>query len=92
MSSFTRHLLRSVKFCQCRKNEKLILVLNFARTERIYSVLKIVVEFFSLGLLKPKRNLVRSLIPRLSETLNKLLGVGLIDFSNVFLQTSYHTD
>ena len=30
-------------------------------------------------------NLVRSLIPRLSETLNKLLGEGLINFSNEFL-------
>ena len=32
------------------------------------------------------------LIPRLSETLNKPLGVGLINFSNKFLKTSYGTD
>ena len=41
---------------------------------------------------QPKRNLVRSLIPRLSETLNKLLGEGLINFSDEFLKTSYYTD
>ena len=35
---------------------------------------------------------VRSLTPRLSETLNKLLGEGLINFSNEFLKTSYGTD
>ena len=38
--------------------------------------------------LKPKRNLIKSLAPRLSETLNKLLGVGLSNFSNEFLKTS----
>ena len=35
--------------------------------------------------------LVRSLIPRLWETLNMLLGVGLINFSNKFLKISYDT-
>ena len=40
----------------------------------------------------PKLNLVSSLIPRLPEILEKLLGEGLINFSNEFLKTSYKTD
>ena len=53
---------------------------------------KLWLNLFSLRWLKPKRNLVRSLIPRLSETLNKLLGEGLINFSDSFLKTSFDTD
>ena len=31
-------------------------------------------------------------IPRLSDTLNKLLGVGIIKFGSEFCKTSYYTD
>ena len=41
---------------------------------------------------QPKRNLVRSLIPRLSETLNKLLGEGLTNFSIEFLKIPCSTN
>ena len=45
---------------------------------------KLWLNLCSLRWLKPKRNLVRSLIPRLPETLNKQLGEGLINFNNEF--------
>ena len=35
---------------------------------------------------------MRSLIPRVSDILNKLLGVGLMNFSCEFLKTLYNTD
>ena len=50
------------------------------------------IEFMFSKMTQAKRNLVRSLTRRLSEILNKLLGEGLINFSNEFLKTSYDTD
>ena len=41
---------------------------------------------------KLKNNLVIRLIPKLSEILNKLLGVSLKNFSNEFLKTWCDTD
>ena len=46
------------------------------------------IEFMFSKMTQPKRNLVRSLITNLSETLSKLLREGLINFSNEFLKTS----
>ena len=97
MSSCMRHLRRSVKFWQRRK--KLVVDSDPKLQEQsgrwnIAAIVswKLWLNLYSLRWLKPKRNLVRSLIPRLSETLNKLLGEGLINFSNEFLKTSYDTD
>ena len=53
---------------------------------------KLCLRLCSLRWLPPKRNLAKSLIPSLSETLNKLLGVGFINFRYVFLKTSHDTD
>ena len=75
MSSLMRHLQRSVEFWQRRKKWKVKFVcLYTAIVDLTYSVLKIVFEFMFSKMNQHKRNLVRSLVPRLSETLNKLLG------------------
>ena len=49
-------------------------------------------QFMFSNMAETKCNLVRSLIQRVSETLNKLLEVGLINFCSEFLKTSYDTD
>ena len=86
ISSFMRHLRRLWRFGSAGKNGKLLLLLRFIVSWKLWW------SICSLRWLKSKHNLVRSLIPRLSETLNKLLGEGLINFSHEFLKTSYDTD
>ena len=87
-----RHSRKSLKFWQCRKkwigdsDSKLQDQIGFIVSWKLW------LNLCSLRWLKPERNLVRSLIPRLSETLHKLLGEGLINFSNEFLKTWYDTD
>ena len=92
MSSFMRHLRRSVKFWQRRKKWVVDSDSKLQGHNGFIVPWKLWLNLCSLRWLKPKRNLVRSLIPRLSETLNKLLGEGLINFSDEFLKTSYDTD
>ena len=53
---------------------------------------KLTLTLHSLKWPKAKRNQVRNLIPKVSETLNKLLGVDLLNFSCEFLKASYNTD
>ena len=92
MSSFMRHLRRSVKFWQRRK--KWVVDSDSKLQEHSGFIVpgKLRLNLCSLRWLKPKRNLVRSLIPRLSETLNKLLGEDLVNFSNEFLKILYDAD
>ena len=80
-----RHMRRSVRFWQRRK--KWVVDSDSKLQEHSASIVsrKLWLNLFSLRQLRPRRNLVRSLIPRLSETINKLLGVGLINFRNKFL-------
>ena len=82
ISSFRRHLRRSVKFLQRRK--KLVVHSNSKLQEYSGFIVswKLWLNVCFLRKLKPKRNLARSL--RLSETLNKLLGVVLRNFSDEF--------
>ena len=47
---------------------------------------------FLLRRYKSKRNLLRNLISKLSETSNKLLGVGLRNFSFEIFKTFYDTE
>ena len=92
MSSFIRYFRRSVKFWPRRK----IWVVGSNSKLQEHSGFIVFWKFWlnlcSLRWLKPKRNLVRSLIPRLSETLNRLLGEDLVNFSNEYLKISYDTD
>ena len=92
MSSFMRHLRRSVKFWQRRK--KWVVDSDSKLQEHSGFIVpgKLWLNLCSLRWLKPKRNLVRSLILRLSETLNKLLGEDLVNFSNEFLKILYDAD
>ena len=80
MSSFIRHLRRSVEFWQRRK--KWVVDSDFKLQEHSGLTVswKLWLNLCSSRWLKPKHNLVRSLVPRLSETLNKLLGEGLKNF------------
>ena len=90
-SSFMRRLRKSIKFLQRRKK----LVDSDSKLQELSGFIvssKLWLNLCSLRWLKPKRNLVSSLIPRLSEKLKNLLGESLIDFSNEFLKTSYDTD
>ena len=90
-SSFMRRLRKSIKFWQRRKK----LVDSDSKLQELSGFIvssKLWLNLCSLRWLKPKRNLVSSLIPRLSEKLKNLLGESLIDFSNEFLKTSYDTD
>ena len=89
---FIRYLRRSVKFWQRRKKWVVDSDSKLQGHNGFIVSWKLWLNLCSLRWLKPKRNLVRSLIPRLSETLHKLLGEGLINFSNEFLKTSYDTD
>ena len=82
MSSFMSHLRKSVKFWQRRKKWVVDSDSKLQEHGGFIVSSKLWLNLCSLGWLKPKRNLVRTLIPRLSETLSKLLGKGLINFSN----------
>ena len=92
MSSFMRHLRRSVKFWQCRKKWIVDYDSKLEGQRGFIAFWKLWLNSCFLRWLKPKRNLVRSLIPRLSETLIKLLGVGIIKFMKEFLKTLCYTD
>ena len=93
MSSFMRHLKRSVKLWQRRKKWVVDSDSKLQEQSGFTVFRKLQLNLYSLRWLKPKHNLISSLIPRLSETLSKLFGlVGLTMFSNEFLKTSYDTD
>ena len=92
MSSFMRRLRRPVKFWQRRKKWLVDSDSKLQEHSGLIESWKLSLNLCPLRWLKTKRNLVRSLIPRLSETLNKLLGEGLVNFSNDFLKTSNDTD
>ena len=53
---------------------------------RFFVSWKLGLNLFSLWWLKPKFNVVRSLILKIPETLIKVLGGDLIDFSEEFLK------
>ena len=89
MSSFKRHLRKPV---QCRKKWVVDSDSKLQEHRGLIVTWMFWLNLCSLRWLKPKLNLARSLIPRLPETLNKLLGEGLKNFSNEFLKTSYDTD
>ena len=92
MSSFMRHLRRSVKFWQRRKKWVVDSDSKLQEHSGFIVPWKLWLNLCSLRWLKAKRNLVSSLIPRLSETLNKLLGEDLVNFSNEFLKILYDAD
>ena len=71
MSSFMRHLQRSMKFWQRRKKWVVDSDSKLQEHSGFIVSWKLWLNLCSLRWLKPKHNLVRSLIPRLSETLNK---------------------
>ena len=91
MSSFMKHLPRSVKFRQRNKIQQTDSALKLQEQIRFTTSWKLYLNLFSLWWLTSKSNVVRSLIRRLSETF-KLLGVGLIYFSKEFLEISYDND
>ena len=83
-----RHLQRSIKFLQRRKKCVIDSDSKLQEHSGFKVSWKLWLNLCSLGLLKRKPNLVRNLIPRLPETLNKLLGLGLINFGNEYLKIS----
>ena len=92
MSSFMKHLPRSVRFRQRNKIQQTDPALKLQEQIRFTTSWKLYLNLFSLWWLTSKSNVVRSLIRRLSETLFKLLGVGFIYFSKEFLKISPDND
>ena len=83
MTLFMRHLRRSVREVLAAQ-KKWVVDSGSRQQERSGFIVswKWRLNLCSLRWLKSERNPVRNLIPRLSETLNKLLGESLINFSN----------
>ena len=92
MISLMRHLQRSLEFGQCRKKWDVDSASKLQEQSGFIVPWKSWFDLCFQRWLKLRRNLVRSLIPRLSGTLNKLLRLGLKNFSNWFLKTSCGTD
>ena len=87
MSSFMRHLRRSGKFWQRRKKWVVNSDSKLQGRNGFVVSWELWLNLCSLRSLKPKHNLVRSLISRLSEISNKLLGEGLFHFISFY---SFH--